>query len=181
MAKKQTKKKNTPNPGGIESPSDPGRKEYDAAKAAYSPTKSDPDPRQIGELKFIRIYDFHLIPRDLIEQIKDRDYPSDRLYAIGEYITKNPCTLLYALADPEHKIKGILWATVSLLDERMYVNLLSIAKEYQNHGQALKVVHENLEKIQTNLKLKGIRWITTRPHAFERQGFKRAQSVMMEV
>ena len=135
----------------------------------------------INDLRFIRIYDFHLIPEHLLKQVRDLGYPPERLYMLGEAIMKNPFALLYALADQEHKIQGVLWATINPLDEIMYVQLLSMDRSFQNRGQAITVTIENLEKIRENMNLNGIRWLTTRPRAFEKHGFKRSKRILMEV
>ena len=100
---------------------------------------------------------------------------------LGEAIMKNPFALLYALADQEHKIQGVLWATINPLDERIYVNILSVAKEYQKRTQTIMATRENLEKIKESMNLKGIRWVTTRPRAFEKHGFRRLNRALMEV
>ena len=78
----------------------------------------------IDELKWIRIYDFNLIPKYLFDQVKGLNFPMKRVYEFGNDIAKNPFTLLYALADESHRIRGFLWASVNPLDQSIVGNIL---------------------------------------------------------
>jgi len=92
---------------------------------------------KFGDLKFKRIFDFALVPRYLLEQVREIDKDMiNRIYQFGPLITGNPLTLLYVLVDVDYKIKGVLWANINVVEAIIYVHLLSVDRQYQN-GEAL--------------------------------------------
>lgn len=138
---------------------------------------------RFDELRFIRIQDFNLIPRYLMEQVKGGDTKVNRVLQFGTQIAKDPLTLLYVLADTQNKIKGFLWAEIDVFDEVIHVNTLSLDKEYQDrNGTALLKTVDFLKSLLEGSKLqKKITFSTNRPKAFERLGFKRTALVNMEI
>ena len=138
---------------------------------------------KFDELKFIRIYDFNLVPRYLMEQVKGGEVNIDHVIAFGSNLAKDPLTLLYALADGQNRIKGFLWAAVDVFEECIHVNALSVDREYQDKpGVALLKSAEFLKQQMEGSKLKRkITFATNRPRAFERVGFKRTELVNMEI
>jgi len=138
---------------------------------------------RFDELRFIRIQDFNLIPRYMMEQVKGGDTKVNRVLQFGTQIAKDPLTLLYVLADTQNKIKGFLWAEIDVFDEVIHVNTLSLDKEYQDrNGTALLKTVDFLKSLLDGSKLqKKITFSTTRPKAFERLGFKRTALVNMEI
>ncbi|GAF71285.1 unnamed protein product [marine sediment metagenome] len=141
-------------------------------------------PDDINDLQFVRTFDFALIPRTLLEQVKEIDSEEiDRIYTFGPMFASNPLTLLYALVDAGYKIKGVLWAEIDVIDAIIFIRLLSVNKEYQSqNGQLLNKAKDWLFNLKTGPKLKKeIHFLTTRPGAFEKIGVRRSKRIRMEI
>ena len=85
--------------------------------------------KDIWELTPMRIYNLNLVPRRLFEQIKGVEWNIDRLYAMSENICSNPTNLIYVLFDDDKIIHGLVWAQVNILNENLYVMILSVDEE----------------------------------------------------
>ena len=105
----------------------------------------------IEDLKWIRVQDFNLITKYLVEQVKGTSFPVERLYAFGDDIARNPFTLLYVLADEHHRIEGFLWASVNPLDQSIMVNIFSLDRDYWDHGYPVYIATEKIEAIAKSL------------------------------
>jgi len=81
------------------------------------------------DLNFIRIQDFRLIPRYLMEQVKGSDAEIDRILQYN--FAKDPLTLLYALADDQNKIKGFLWAGVDVFEQCLEICDLKVEDGFE--------------------------------------------------
>lgn len=141
------------------------------------------EQKKFDDLKFVRIDKpdlFYLIPRRLFEQVKEHTFNIDKVYQLAPTFIKNPLTRFYVLADQESVIKGILWAYVNLLSERIQVSILSIDKEYQ-FDNALEKTLEFIKSWQGKDENLTIEIITSRSHAYERNGWKQSKRVLMEI
>lgn len=144
--------------------------------------------KTFSDLRFVRIAGspeiidmvFRKIPRELFEQIKDVEFNIDLLYQFPSKFISGANTRFYVLVDEDDKIKGILWAFINILTETIQVHILSIGKEYQ-FSDALKVTLEFVKSwMGKNEELK-IQCITTRPHAYQKNGWKKSRQVLMEI
>lgn len=135
------------------------------------------------DLQFVRLDKpglLKFVPRKLFEQVKERTFNIDKIYELSDTFITNPALRLYAMVDENSKTRGILWAYVNFLTETIQVNLLSIDKEYQFDN----ALEKTLEFIKSwmgedeNLK---IECITTRPHAYEKTGWKQSKRKIMEI
>jgi len=97
----------------------------------------------IDDLKFIQTFDFRHVPQYLFEQSKDFDDDTiDRIYT---FFKPNMTTLLYVLVDEGYKIKGVLWASISIFEAVICIKFLSVDKEYQTmDGRLLNKVKDFL-------------------------------------
>jgi len=137
--------------------------------------------KDISELTPLRIYDLRIVPRKLLEQVKGLEWNIDRVYALSENICSNPTNLIYVLYDEEKIIHGLIWAQVNILNENLYVLVLSVDEEYQGaNGAAIDAAALLLNSIRQEANLKKIIWTTTRPKAYEKHGFKRSKKIIME-
>jgi len=133
-------------------------------------------------LKFIRIFDFNLIPPSLVDQVKPKEYETERLFQLGPHLVSSPFTLLFVLADKDHVIQGFLWAMLNALDQNLYGQVLSVSREYQDlKGTLLKQAVNHLVSLKKQIPFRKLYWITTRSEAFEKHGFKKSDRIMMEV
>lgn len=140
------------------------------------------EKKNFDDLEFLRITQPEVvrrIPRHLFEQIKDNTFNIDKIYEFAPSFVKNPTTWLYVLIDKKFKIKGIFWAYINLLSERIQVNILSVDKEYQD-GTAIKKTLEFIRSWQGQNENLPIEFITTRPDNYEKRGFVRSNKILME-
>jgi len=152
------------------------------------------------ELKFLRIVDpnaFESIPRYLLEQIKGYDDEKiNRLYQYapsiltiigmdnGQFVRMpNPLVHIAILIDDKHIIKGFFWFQFDPIDKVTFIQEYSVDPEYQSmNGDLLNKAKDYLMSLPIGDEYKKtIRWATTRPHAFEKQGHKRSEKVLMEI
>jgi hypothetical protein len=134
---------------------------------------------QSGDLKFIRVFDMNLIPRKLMQQVKNQDLNIDLLYSVGNQVTGNPFTLLYAISDKESRIVGVFWATVTPIENTIWGQILSVDRERQDKTIIPSAI-DFLKKIRDELGLKLVKCVTTRPRALEKYGMKRSRNIIME-
>lgn len=130
-------------------------------------------------LDYVRIYNFKLIPDRLFEA-KGADYNLDYLKGRGGNLPElNADQVLYGLIDKESVIHGVLWLSYNILNDRIWINLFGVDKEYQdknNIGTALKIFKENhLKEGVTKFSMS-----TTRDKAFEKYGFTKSETIHME-
>lgn len=153
------------------------------------------------ELQFVRVIDpnifIELQPRELLEQIKDRDWDVDDLLYFAPLIMTqiiandagqivsipNKLQQFYWLTNTNKVIKGVLWLSLDPLTKRLMVNLLSVDKEYQSkNGDLLEKTRDFAKAIAEAEGLKDkILWTTTRPGKFEKVGAKQSNKKIMEV
>lgn len=151
---------------------------------------------EIKELKFVRLTDpsmAGLIPRYLIDQAKDKDFTTERFYALAPMLIANKLNIIGLFADADNKVKGFMWATINILSEQLYVSVISIDKEYQNcSGDVLQCVFEVIKGFPNDISIKQtikiaklklketIQLVTKRPKSYERRGWHRADVTIME-
>jgi hypothetical protein len=144
-------------------------------------------------LEFVRTRDFNLIPAYLFNQFKDLKCDPKDLYFWGKAAAEQPLTLLYVAINDKHKIKGFMWASLDVLEKCVHIKAMTIDKDYQG-GNILKKAYGKIkEEIdsfnkratpeqQINNKIK---FHTTRPNAFEKQGkelgWKISRQAIMEI
>ncbi len=130
-------------------------------------------------LKFLRIGDFSLIPRHLLEAVEPKDCDTDAVYAWGPAIASDPATILGVFVDADLSVKGFLWATRNPLDRKIHVQMLSVDNAYRGRG----IVRETrgiLDRIRKEEGGGKITFRTTRPEIFAGRGFARSRCVIME-
>lgn len=88
--------------------------------------------------------------------------------------------LLYILVDDSNAVHGYLWAEVLDLGNSLFVNTFSIDKSYWGKGESVEKVIDFLSPLAKYLKVDTVNWITTNPKFFEKKGFKRSKSVVLE-
>ena len=136
-------------------------------------TKSD-------DLKLARVKTFQGIPEYLLEQVKDRNWEPDKLKQWGELVANDPFQFIYLMVTPQHEVKGFVWASAAPLVNGIFINVISVDSEYQDHI-ILKKVTGFFKSMLEEMGLKHLYAITGRPKAAERKGWKRMGMEMMEV
>jgi len=141
------------------------------------------------KLKFIRIFTPMHVPKELIEQVRDRTYEVEDWYKYQEIICMrktdtgpqlNPLSMLYVIADEDNKVVGMLWCEVEALSKILVIQTFSMNKKYWLKGKAVTLLANKAKEIAKECKLKKIVWMAAYPKHSERYGFKRSKSILME-
>ncbi|KKM21134.1 hypothetical protein LCGC14_1638480 [marine sediment metagenome] len=147
--------------------------------------------KKFSDLKFVRINNqgtspeiidmvFRQIPKKLFEQVKDVEFNIDLLYQAPSRFISNANTMFYVLTNDTDIIKGILWAYVNILTEKIQVNILSIDKEYQ-FSDAIEKTLEFIRSWQGENENLKIQIVTIRTKAYEEAGFEKSKHILMEI
>lgn len=143
----------------------------------------------LNALKWIRIIDPVHIPKDLVEQIKDRDYTVEKFYkyqksicveVVDGAIKVNPFNLLFVIADKDNKVRGFFWGVIDALGNYLCINTFSIDSNLWFKGLALKMLREKCLEIKEGANLSKVYWVTRCPKHSEKHGFRRSKSILME-
>jgi len=143
----------------------------------------------LDELRWVRAFSPDLIPKYLVEQVRDRDYEVEDFYKYQqlnclvqgkEGSQLNPFNHLYVLANEDNVVKGFLWFVIDPLSKDVIINTFSMDKSYWMKGGAVRKLADHVKDLQKKLKLKKVYWLTNYPRHSERHGFKRSRSVLME-
>ena len=130
-------------------------------------------------LKFVKLKSINQIPRYLLEQVKPREFDIDAVYLWGPTLIQNPLNLFGAFVDKNQTVKGTMWVSYSPMSNEVRVHVLSIDKEYFGRG-ILREAHGIVQKLRRQLGAAKISLVTTRPRSFEKFGFVRAKTIVME-
>ena len=137
-----------------------------------------------SDLKFVMIYDFSLIPRHLLEQIKDNDNPNlniDLLCKYGNQMFGGGFTFLEVLVDSDNIIRAFVWFTVSPVFNAIQVDMVSLEKKYQGTGKLSPIIINRMKDLMIKYKLSKIVFATKTPEIFEKHGVERSNSIIMEI
>jgi len=141
------------------------------------------------KLRFIRVFTPMHVPKELIEQVRDREFEVDDWYKYQEVICVrqtangpqlNPLSMLYVIADDGNKVVGMLWCEIDTLGKTLVIQTFSMDKKYWCRGKAVTLLSKKAKEILKECKLKRAVWISNYPKHSERYGFKRSRGVLME-
>jgi len=142
-----------------------------------------------SKLRFVRIFTPVHIPKELIEQVREKEYDVNDWYRYLEIVCirqtnegpqLNPLCLLYVIVDELNKVVGMLWAEIDTLSKILAIQTFSMDKKYWLKGQAVTLLADKAKEIAKECGLKKIRWASSYPKHSERYGFHRSKSVLME-
>ena len=141
------------------------------------------------EMEFVRIFTPIHIPEYLVDQIRDKEFTTERFYEFQKICCMrqgdngqilNPLNFLYVVVNSRKETKGFLWAQVCPLTNTFFINNFSMDKEYWNKGAAVKLLEKKVKEIIKDCNISKVYWITNFPKHSERYGFKRSKGVLME-
>lgn len=151
--------------------------------------KDESAEKKIENLRWVRVFTPTHIPKYLVEQLKDREYPVNDFYSYQEGICLiksedgmklNPMSHLYVLADQDNLVKGFVWFTIDELNKDIVIQNYSMDKEYWGGGRAVNKLANFIKDIRIKAGLNKIYWVCRYPKHSERYGFKRSKHVIME-
>lgn len=130
------------------------------------------------DYKIIRTTDLRLIPKYLLEQVKDVYWTPEELYGLWPAVENSPTNLLYAVVNKDFHIKGVIWATVGLAGSFLFVNVVSLDKELQSKGLIPNLVMPYLQDLKAKIGVRHLLCSSSRPKGMEKWGWKIAKFVM---
>lgn len=131
-------------------------------------------------LEFVPLKIPRLIPVELIESVKGSTFTPKQFIDYQEKQVDNPGNFLYALIDGNKKIHGYLWAEQNSLDGSLFINTLSVSKEYWGRGEAITKAIKFLEVLRKQINANKVFWCTTNEKFFVKHGFVRSKISLME-
>lgn len=140
-------------------------------------------------LHWVRVMTPMFIPKQLVRQVRDKEFNEDDFYTYldaictnkgPEGISFNPYCHLYVLVDERKLVKGFLWFEVHPLTKDVIVNTYSVHPSLWGKGAAIQMAKDLLLSFMKGAKLKKVIWFTNYPWHYERYGFKRSKSILME-
>jgi len=145
--------------------------------------------KDIDKLEFLRIFTPDHIPKYLVDQIRDKEFTTEKFYDYQRICCVrqtdngpilNPMNFLYVIANEDRVTKGFLWAQSDPLCNYFFIQNYSIDKEYWNNGKAVKFLVKKVKEIVTECKMRKVFWITNFPKHSQRYGFRRSKHTLME-
>lgn len=128
--------------------------------------------------KIVQIRDILLVPKYLLEQVKDVNWTPEEIYGMWPSLVDDPTNLLFVVVDGEHQIKGVIWANVSLIGRFLFVNVVSLDRSLQGKGIFKNLIMPYLRELRDKLKLNQLLGISSRPKALEKCGCKVVKQVL---
>ena len=110
-------------------------------------------------MEFIWTNDFEMIPYCFVEQIKDRNFTPEEFYAYNKAINSQLRWLL--IIKDKTRVVGFCWGVFQLLDKTIFINNISLDKEYQNKGLLKQCLNE-IEKTAKNIGANKVAFISKR-------------------
>jgi len=152
---------------------------------------SDKEKKEVDfeKLKFIRVFTTIHVPKELIEQIRHRNFSVDKWFEnVEESCTVvvdgkralNPLNFLYVIADERNKVVGVLWCVINPLENALVIMTFSIDKAYWMKGKAVQLLDRQAKELVEAVKLDRVFWITNYPKHSERYGYKRSKQILLE-
>ena len=129
------------------------------------------------ELKWVRTTDINLVPRYLVDQIKNKDWDTDKFYSVMQKAAKASSVFLGVFCDASMIVHGFMVGNVNPITNKLFIYCLSASKEYQNKGILSEAVNI-CKKFKKDKGLAGIIMNTTRENAMARAGFKKTMTTM---
>jgi len=138
-------------------------------------------------MKFIRIKDADLLPKRLVEDNKDRNYPVERFYQYMNTVLTdgqgnfNPLEYLNLIIEEEHnEIIGYLWYSINILDNEVFINTISVDKAHRKNGEVLNQVLEELKTALESTDFDSVKTLSSRSAWHKKNGLVQSKYVLLE-
>ena len=132
------------------------------------------------ELKIIPVPDPRLVPKYLLEQVKDRPWSVDDWYAYQLKAAGNSGNLILSLIDNAHNIVGFIWLSIDNFDKSIFINTVSIDKRYQKRSRLIKFIGNYIRDLAEKLNIDDVVLAAKRTRDLERYGFKASEYTLMK-
>lgn len=131
-------------------------------------------------LKFEKCFNPSLVPKEYLTQLPDKNYDPALFYDFAKVALQSPTHMIYLLINDDHVVKGFLWCEINIIEQVLFVNVLSVDKELWKNGEMIELSKTFILDSISELGLKKVMWATDRPALFERIGFTRSKQIILE-
>src|SRR6056297_877151 len=113
-------------------------------------------------MNIIPLPDPRLVPRHLLEQIKDRMFDIDDWYKVmySPRLEGDSSNIFLGIVDEDMKIHGATWLSLDALHKAIFINFLSLDKSLQGNGKVFDVVIPYIAEIAEGLGLERALWMS---------------------
>ena len=132
------------------------------------------------ELSIIPAPDPRLVPRYLLEQVKDRNWSVEQWYENQISLIGVDSNILLVIIDKQHFIKGFVSLTLDNFDGCLFINTFSVDAEFQRKSKLIKFIKRYITDLAKGLGLERILWSARRHKALEKYGFQESEYKLME-
>ena len=134
-----------------------------------------------SNLKIIPAPDPRLIPKYLVEQVKERDWQIDQFYTYQLKAQSDKANILLTIVDERHFIVGFVWLTLDGFSQVCFVNTVSIDKKHQGQRSLLKKIEKYIKELTKKLGFSKIIIVTKRTKVLQRYGFAESRNKILEM
>lgn len=127
-------------------------------------------------IQLIQIHDARLIPRELIDQV--RDVEADAFYNHMEKAWQYKHDYIFVVIDELHTIKGYIWYQINGLDNSIFINTISICKEWQNTDK-IEAIAELIKEEMANMCVTKAFFLTDKPAFYEKMGLYPTKEILL--
>lgn len=121
-----------------------------------------------------------MVPRGLLEQVKDREWQVDEWYKLQKQMIGNKENLILGLVDENLKVRGICWLTIDGFSKWIFINTLSMEPGVIKGKKLIKILSRYIKDLGKTLGLKRVIWAARRYKAIEKYGFEQSEYKLME-
>ena len=132
------------------------------------------------ELSIIPVPYPRLIPKYLLDQVKDRTWTTEAWYDHQTELIGVDSNIVLAFIDRNHEIKGFIWLTIDNFDGYVYINTLSVDPQYQRKSKLINFVTRYIRELAKALGIERVLWSAKRAKALTRYGFQESEYRLME-
>jgi len=132
------------------------------------------------EISVIPIPDVRLIPRYLVDQVKDRVWTTDDFYEHLLAMPPDDSNLLLGLIDKQNQVKGFVWLTIDTFQQLIFINTFSADPMYQRRNRLMKFITRYIKEMAKVIGIPKVIWAAKRTKALEKYGFAPSDWVLME-
>lgn len=115
----------------------------------------------------------------LLTQVKDRNWRPETLKRWGALIGANPFNIIVGIMDGK-KMVGLFWGAIDPVAECIFINIVSVDKEYQD-GKVIQRAVSFFKDIGKELGLSRVFALSSRAKAGLKLGWKDTKLRLMEV
>lgn len=132
-------------------------------------------------LKLIPCPDPRLVPKELVEQVKGRNFDVEAFYSYQLRSSGDKANVLLVIVDDKYRVVGFLWITVDGFEKMLFLNTISIDVPHQGDKELIRMIREYVRELAGKLGFSRIVTVSDRGKALERYGFEDTKLKIMKM